>query len=542
MTNEAQAILHNTNRRYRNDSDPFSKFPHEVLVETIGYLTCLETFRWRTASSAVNQVIIPQREYRRFIREEMEYLPKLLQQTEAYQYTDDGRHIDWKRVFESVSAARRHDDSLRNRRRIWKIVQPIAEEVVERSKEHLMHLQGDREGPVDPVITVVRGKVGAPSGAEGMMHSILFYIRHPEVAVTQVQPGNIHQVQQRAPKVRHMRPSDNVPYVDRILIWLDPVTGFLRGFEFIFRFHFPPAVKDPVYCHRRLGSKTVLQETFVADWGGSALTGVIVSWSQGCISGIAFAFEDYLSEADEFNSNETRTPLYGVWTDGALRRLISPRKYRTFAGMTTFINSAGSFETLAIFEESGLAEDFDGRQLYPPKFVPLSHQEASLWKQEPPTDISFQDREGPVVGYWRLTPSQWVLTSSSPSHQLPGQLKSIVAYIKGQYLAGLRFWYQARNTQNRRHVCQDLGNCSGTDLSKFDFMADENIRAVVIGHSPRGIHSLQVSLNQSSERQSLIYPSSFLDQEELALCLVPAILALTLFIPLKIQFPWAENG
>ena len=435
----------------------------------------------------------------------MEYLPKLLQQTEAYQYIEQGRHIDWRRVFESVSAAHRHDDSLRNRRRIWKIVQPIAEEVVERSEKHLMHIQGVIEGPVLPVITVVRGKVGAPSGAEGMMHSILFYFRFPGAGVTPNQPGNAPIAQQTSPKVRRIRPSENVQYLDRILIWLDPVSGFLRGFEFIFRFHFPPAVRIPVYCRRRLGSKTVLQETFVANYGMDTLTGAIVSWSGDCISGIAFTFEETLCEADEFNSHETRTPLYGVWTDGALRRLVSPRKYRSFAGLTAFINSAGFFETMAIFEESRMISDADSFQLYPPKFVPLSHQEASLWTEEPPTDISFQDREGPATGHWRLTPSQWALTSSSPSHKLPGRLTSIVAYTNDQYLAGLRFWYQNGKTRKSKHVCQDLGNCSGTDLSRFDFRSDENLRAVVIGHSSRGIHSLQVSLSHFQDLKTLIF-------------------------------------
>lgn len=165
--------------------DIFFKLPPELVHEVMSLLSCREVFRWRKASVMIGQAMIPAREYRRFVLEEYDFLPQLRKKTADNFQERQIEGFDWKHVFEYMSNKCRHDDSLRNRRRIWNAVWPVADELVETSAKNL----GQTDHPHDDFslrTRVKRGYVGAMSGAEGCRHTIKFTAASADPSFTQL--------------------------------------------------------------------------------------------------------------------------------------------------------------------------------------------------------------------------------------------------------------------------------------------------------------------------------------------------------------------
>ncbi|KAH0557159.1 hypothetical protein GP486_005053, partial [Trichoglossum hirsutum] len=470
--------------------DPFWELPQEIIVEIISYLTSLETSHWRIASVPVSSVRIPQKEFRRFIKEEMAYLPKLLRKTERYSSSDDPQ-IDWRMVYERISREWRTSDSLRNRRRIWKIVEPMADELVETSARNL-EATFELSERMSERTAVVRGHVGVRSGAEGCrqttMLTKLFPRAHGAPLGSQSPSGSTSGDELSGSSTANdtrswVTAAELVRAVVSVRIWLAPETGNVSGFEFTFEPKLP-GQGEVIEMKRFFGRQTSVSDTYDLESVGSPLlTGFIVCWDRGCLQGLRLVFEDATSPIDEYARGEFHSRCFGNW-NGSVRRLVAPRKYRILAGFTGFINSLGCIETFAILEEKAV-----GVRYITPLRVPLSHQEASLWVEIPPNDVEILEREGPAVGDWRIRRAECEIFESTLQYQSPGKLKMISGFSDGEFLTGLRFQYEKND---ECVVLRDFGHCSGGNVASFAIREEMIIAAAIIGHGDKGIHSLQV--------------------------------------------------
>jgi hypothetical protein len=469
--------------------DPFWELPQEIIVEIISYLTALETGRLRIASVPVGVVQVPQKEFRRFIKEEMAYLPKLLKVTEQYSSSDDPQ-IEWRVVYERISSEWRTSDSLRNRRRIWKIVEPMADELVETSARNL-EVTFELSEKMAERTAVVRGHVGVRSGAEGCRQTTMLTTTSPRTddapTIFQSPSESISGDESSSSSASSdsrawVTAADFVRAVVSAKVWLDSATGNVCGFELLPE----PRLPGQWEKGKRFGRQSSVSETYDLEYDlesirSPMLTGFIICWSCGCLQGLRFVFEDASSPVDEYARGEFYSRCFGNW-NGPVRRLVAPRKYRTLAGFTGFINSFGHIETFAILEEKGI-------QYNAPLSVSLSHQEASLWKEIPPNDVEIKEREGPAVGDWRTRIAECEVFELTLQRSPPGKLKMISGFSDGKHLTGLRFVYQ-RNNGSR--VVRDIGKCCRGNVTNFTIRAGMVISAVVLGYGDMGIHSLQV--------------------------------------------------
>ncbi|KAI9805157.1 MAG: hypothetical protein M1825_000991 [Sarcosagium campestre] len=474
-------------------TDPFNRIPPEVLVEVAGYLSYSEWSRWRLASTSANFIPLPQRIYRRFVEEEVHFLPESKKQLEKAGTVQGHVKRDWHLVLEHITASWKSNSGLRNRRRIWRIVQPMADEIVERSKQNLIRISGVDEA-VSEAFSVVRGNVGVTSGREGQRTTVMFIEAFPAVPLDQHNASESYLASQdnrpadaASIDIEILRPHAFCRALRTIHIWLHPAERYVCGLEFLFAQEgFPGHV--PSTIRRFFGTRTVVRESFGVEAEALIFTGFALSWGEGCLRGIQFVFEDQRSSAREYRNNEFLSPRFGDWRFPQ-RRLVAPRRYRNLAGMTGFVASSGHIETFAIVEERMIPEN-DARGLVPPPSVPLSHQEASLWKVVPPNDVDLTERVGPALEDWRTRASECEVFAETAIHPLPGQLEEIVSYTCGDYLAGLRFQYRNEDGQS---IHRDVGRCIGQSCVLVQLDADDDaICAAVVGHGGSGIHCLQL--------------------------------------------------
>jgi hypothetical protein len=491
--------------------DPFWKLPAEVIVEIIDQLTCKETFRWRSVSVPINLVAIPHRIYRRFTKHEMAFMPTFIKQLTTAEASEDRTEIHWKNIFEQASTEWRHDDGLRNRRRIWKILNPMAEELMERSPQRLKQLGYPSRSP-PRAITVARGSVGLTSSAEGFHETTLFAKAGSSSSVSgSGTPSATNDATASSGSSSldsggstsspsaissngtsgSLAPQDFVRSIKELHVWLDPLERHVRGIEFGFQPDAVPTSSDVAVIQRRFGTRTSIRETHHVKGKGVILTGFNVSWYLGSLRGIQFVFEDASRPPTEYAEDEYTSREYGTW-HGPKRRLVAPRSYRCLAGVTGFINTKRDIETFAILEEKISLPVNDGEGfLIPPDTVPLSHQEASMWSSLPPNDIDLLERQGPVVEGWRLKGAEHEIFARSSSAEPFARLESISVYAMGDYLCGFQFTY----AHHRGEVtANQYGTCEGAEQSRLTFSPGEEISAVVMSHGPGGIHSVQVGM------------------------------------------------
>lgn len=441
-------------------------------------------------------MVIPQREYRRFYYEEMAFLPALSDDAKYYERNEQEQDelIDWKSTFERASRTWREDSRQCNRRRIWKIVYPMAEELVETSSQNLRAI-ADLSEEVSTAISVVRGNVGIRSGVDGEYHTLVF----SDLFRPRFEPRG------RDPSSRRPAPTGTIAWpawedhtttppeefscaLERIDIWLHPERKHMCGLRFIF-LNERSSCSPQRTVSKILGTRTTLCESFSVDNANHILTGFRVCWAYGFLRGIQFVFEDMLKEPTEYCEAEFFSPCYGQW-DGPVRRLVAPRKFRTLAGVTAFVNDAGLIETFAILEKKRPVMN-PGRHylLTPPDTVPLSHHEASLWKSPPPNDVNVLERLGPSIADWRTWTAQCEVFAATALYQPPGRISHILHYSDGEYLVGLRFLY---NTEDGQTVHRDIGDCDGKVDVNLLLTSGDEVSHAVIGHGRMGIHSLQV--------------------------------------------------
>ncbi|KAI9884088.1 MAG: DNA-directed RNA polymerase I subunit rpa49 [Watsoniomyces obsoletus] len=477
----------------RRTQDPFNGVPPEVLVEIMRYLSCAEIFRWRVASTPLNQVRMPQWLYRRVFIEEMDFLPGLMRNMNEHEQAQGGQKSDWAALFDHATRVWRQNAHLRNRRRIWKIVQPMADEIVERSTAHVRRLGGLTDA-VSSAITVVRGSVGVPSGVEGRHDTIVFSeLFRPNYGSSRVHPIEPVAIQEAAAAGSSTGGESSANAEDagflltRVDIWLHRIDGYVCGLGFYFSVEQDPMDSIPPVM-KTIGHRTVCCEHFPVDSSTQTVTGFRVRWAAGHVRGVQLVLEDPRTDPTEFAESEFVSSWFGC-IDGPIRRLVAPRRFRTLAGVTAFVSSAGRIETLAILEKKKPYLGADGMLYSPPDTIPLTHQEASLWESLPPNDVDLLDRQGPPLEDWRLQPSQCEIFAPTPQHQPPGVIEAIMPFSDGDYLRGIRFLYKD-SVGNRIH--RDMGDCSSGSSVKVSMNGSESISLAVIGHGPHGILSLQL--------------------------------------------------
>ena len=473
--------------------DPFRTLPAEVVVETVAYLSCVDTFCWRVASLHVHHVVIPQRAYRRFFVEEMHFLPGLMLQLNEYESAPERAAVDWCGLLRYASRSWRGDIGLRNRRRIWNIVQPMADGLVERSSRHLLAL-GNGHQSVASEATVARGNVGIRSGLPGHHETVIFSEPFRQISRA-LESQDVFQAHLAAnePLSPSIVDGDIVPddlshALKKVDIWLDPEERHVCGLRFVFLVEHEedeePRTRDVPLL---LGRRTALSETFVLDADTRVVTGFRVCWARGRLGGIQLVLEDTDREPTEFCEHETYSRRYGRW-DGPVRRLVAPRKYRILAGVTLFMSDSGLVETFAIIEKKR-PQVYDVRLDVIPDTVALSDRESSLWVTPTPNDVDLLERLGPSVGDWRLRTSHWEVFARTSLHQPPGDITGITLYHDADHLLGLSFEYL---NSAGEPVLRELGKCCTRTTVKIPIAVGEEIASAVIGHGRTGVFSLQV--------------------------------------------------
>ncbi len=480
--------------------DPLGELPQEVLVEIMRYLSCVDIFCWRVASLQVNRIKFPPQLYRRLFIEEMVFLPGLMKNMRDDERDRPGQRTNWEALFNHATRVWRRSLQLRNRRRIWKVVQPMAEEIVERSTQHLCRLGGLTDA-LSSAITVARGYVGVRSGIEGRHDTIVFSeLFRPIYGLSRMhstEPGAIEgsATGSSADPESSMNSEDAGFLLTGVDIWLHPMHHHVSGLRFYFAVE--QNGSDTILpVEKTIGDRTAVCEHFEIDSSARTLTGFRVCWAAGHVRGVQLVLEDPRTAPTEYGEAEMMSKWFGS-NDGPIRRLVAPRKFRTLAGVTAFVSSAGRIETFAILEKKKPLVGDGGRLYTFPDTVPLTHREASLWESPPPNDVDLMDRQGPPLEDWRLRPAQCEVFTPAAQHQPPGTLYAIVSFSDGQYLLGIRFLYKDP-TGDRIH--RDIGDCSCGTGVKVTMAANEEISLVLIGHGPHGIMSLQVRVSCLGEK------------------------------------------
>lgn len=478
----------------RATADPFWRLPREVLIETIGYLSCVDTSCWRVASVPVHFLPIPQKVYRRFFLEEMRFLPALMLQMREHERLHAQRDVNWQGILDYASQGWRQDIRLRNRRRIWKIVEPMADELVERSSRHLKAV-GKLHPALAAVATVARGNVGVRSGILGrhetVVFSELFRQTLPEPEPEEFPEDLVDAAGLEVPSESNQNIimlDDVFPTLKRIDVWLHPRERHVCGLQFVF--FFERTLDEPHrYLYRPLGRCSAVCQSYVVDSTTHVLTGFNVFWARGRLSGIQLVYEDDTTEPTEYREHEMVSERYGR-CDGPVRRLVAPRLYRLLAGVTAFVSGSGLIEMFAIIEKKKPQRGPGGILMDPtPDTVPLTHREASLWASLPPNDVILSDRLGPRVDDWRLRMAQCEVFAPTSTNHPPGDIHDLTLFSDGDYLVGISFRYRDRA---ENFISRELGECTSKSRICVSLEEDEQIILAIVGHGNTGILSLQV--------------------------------------------------
>ncbi len=448
--------------------DPFFDLPLELVHEIMGYLSCREVFRWRQASVAIGQAHIPSRAYRRFVRDEYAFLPQLRRKTLGYNLPSEDSSRNWKQVFEYASRACRLDDGLRSRRRIWKAILPIADELVETSATnveqtcHMDHEIASRTG-------VKRTYVGAMSGAEGRRHTSAYalILEEPKSAQSSGTPSkeltvdSSDVINEPRPQKKYvgcvlftfswtlamllqsidhpmctsscvehtvseafnhyaflalvsdscqreqqqiLGPSKFVQAVREVVVWLDPRLYNICGLELCFVLE-KQGSGPPRSYRKTIGTPSTLRECYTITQPGLALIGFNVCYYNACLQGLQLVFQGLENELPVYPASEIASERYGSW-DGPARRLVVTPGVSRLAGFTAFISNTNKFETFAILEEA--IPDADAQETSS-ETIPLSHQEAAMWTTLPPNNVDMLERAGPFFGNWATVSAEWHL-------------------------------------------------------------------------------------------------------------------------------------
>ncbi|KAH0610106.1 uncharacterized protein H6S33_012652 [Morchella sextelata] len=467
--------------------DPFQSMPPEILLEFCKLLTSTDVFSLKTASPAVHNLCLPDSFYRRFLREEFQYLPTLVKEVKDYEACLERldrpvlRNIDWRGSFErlrkrmmtpkSLSDSEDEWDAvdigLKNRNRIWKIVKPMADELVEGSDVILQHKYQAPESKAEKT-GVVRGYAGVRTGKEGTTQSVYFGSRMRD-RLFEGEDEDLLEI---------------ILEVDKVRVWLDGEDGPVCGLGF-----YIVSVSDAEKYNtmQKLGRRG---SAFVdLDVRPEKLTGFVFCLANQIISGIQLVY----------GNDHTFSKKFGHW-NGNCRKITAPAEWRKLVGVIGFVNSAGFIETLGILEETiyrGRRDRF-GPLPTPPSTVDLSHGEASVWKKLPPANASLLEREGLHIMDWRMCTGEWEIWDNGfheegAEAQVEQQksLKEIVGYYDDKALRGLKFVYREHGEGNREFT-SILGT---TDAIKSDRICFEEgkrdpMAAIVISFGDAGIHGI----------------------------------------------------
>jgi hypothetical protein len=467
--------------------------PPETILEISNYLSSSDIFCLKIASPAVLHVALPNSYYRRFLREEFKYIPKLRPEIDKHEKLirrGIPSPIDWRGSFERLRRLIRtprlsgHPDDedfgkewdetdicLKNRSRIWKIVKPIAEALVETSSMAIRELHG---APIDAKTGVVRGFVGVRSSTEGTIHTAYVGNRGRPNGKFDLDSDEEHE--------------DIVQVeVERIRLWCDG--SIFCGLEF--------SVQDQELgmCKRMFGRQGTEHANISV--ACQELAGFAFCFADGIICGAQVFFRD-----DDEKSRTTFSKRVGRW-DGSVRKIAVPPDWRKFVGLTGFLNSTGFIETIGVLEENGSGtEEAFGRPREPPSTVPLSHDESSMWKNKlPPSTVGLHEREGADVYDWRLCGSEWEIWEAGyhedgvkfPNDRPPsaGRLETITGFYDERFLRGLEFAYVDR--VGRPTTTSLMGTKEGNRQSSMALAEGESIIASVINFSDEGVHGILVS-------------------------------------------------
>jgi hypothetical protein len=480
-------------------TDPFTSLPTEVILEISGYLSSSDIFCLKIASPTVLHVALPDSYYRRFLRQEFKYLhPKLtseIDEHEAMIQKGIRSPVDWRGSFERLRRLTRTprllgkpededygkewddiDIGLKNRSRIWKIVKPIAETLVETSSLAIHDALHAHKGALDRT-SVVRGYVGTRSGREGTVCTAYVGCR-----ALGIDSDNDDDDVEEVIDVR----------VEAIRIWYDGPTGVFTGLEFHI---FDEGLEGP--DTKRFGRPG--SEHFDVSLRGKVLAGFAFCFAHGIVCGVQAFFLD-ISERVPVELQFSRR--VGRWpADGFIRKVVAPPEHRKFVGLTGFLNSAGFIETVGALEESHAVEqDHIGPQFEPPLTIPLTHNEASLWRRKlPPSNVALREREGIATTDWRLAGSEWEIWEPGYHEDgvevrgyVPsvGRLETITGYYDKRLLRGLEFVYINRNGHRTSSL---IGTREGDKQCSFTFSSGEKVIASVISSSDEGVHGILVS-------------------------------------------------
>ena len=509
----------NWTKRQRTSWDPFDHLPNEIKVEVFRYLTSTDIFSFKQASLSMHSVEIPSLMYKRFIQEEFDYYPPLTTAVKRYVEGSltpaENVKVDWKATFERVRKSIRTpepgdgsewdeiDISLKNRNRIWKIVKPMAEEFVETCPSVLRQKYGV---PVQQAnrTSVVRGWVGTRSGREGVAESAYFGDRAKprEKSAAAVEEEEDEDEDDSDDEDDETISTELV----KVRVYLssakevDPGLGLLRsdikeGSQIVCGLEFQIYDDEEEEMQiRRFGRRSFQREDIPIP-ANKNLIGFVFCFTENVVSGIRLVFGDSRclphSTISEFSE-----PI-GKW-GGVVRKVIAPPDYRMLAGVTGFINSSGFIEKIGLLELTlEQRSDQDGRNFVPPLQVELSHQESSVWKYLPPTNVRFLEREGPKIRNWRLHMAEWETWHPRyeaegivppPSSRPNKNLCEIVGYYDNEFLRGLSFIYE---TPSGRMV-STAGVTEAKCKSISPLSNGEKISAVVISFGVGGVHGLLV--------------------------------------------------
>lgn len=442
-------------------------------------LTSTDIFSLKAATPAVHNVCLPDSFYRRFLREEFQYLPTLAKEVKSYEsarYRQRLNKIDWKGSFERLRklmvTPNGHGDNwdhvdigLKNRNRIWKIVKPMADELVESSSVLLQHRYNVPEAKAG-VTGVVRGCVGVRTGKEGAMQSVYFGSR--------TRLPSFEGEDEKALEV--------VRRVSSVRIWLDREEGPLCGIDFSI---IDQEGREERQRFGRKGSSDEVLEILPND-----LTGFVFCLENSIICGIQLVLND-----DQISSTRV-----GQW-NGNVRKISVPIACRKLVGIVGFVNSGGFIETLGALEETLDLEREDkfGRLSTPPLTVDLFHGEASVWKRLPPKGerLEFLEREGPHIMDWRMSVAEWEVWENgfheegvNTQLQKERSLLEIVGYYDDVALRGLEFIYEEHG--NGQRITSLLGSREASKRDSIRFKKGESMAAIVICFSNACIHGILV--------------------------------------------------
>jgi hypothetical protein len=213
----------------------------------------------------------------------------------------------------------------------------------------------------------------------------------------------------------------------------------------------------------------------------------------------------WLYKTDPKSSQEFQfAKRIGRW-DKFMRQIIVPTAHRKFTGLTGFLNSAGFIETVGLLEQTLVEEDDHfGPRSPAPHTLPLTHDEASLWKDRiPPRRVIMCEREGAVIPDWRLLGAEWEVWEPGYHedgvrfHSKPpssSRLERIVGYYDQHFLRGLRFMYVDRN---RRRTSFLMGVAEGEKQGSFTVYENETIIASVISFGDEGVYGIMVGASMT---------------------------------------------